>query len=330
MAELRFDVVAIGNALVDVIAQVDDEFLRVNALEKGAMTLVDAERARELYERMPPAIEISGGSAGNTIVGVAALGGRAAYIGKVNGDELGRVFAHDIRAAGVAFEARPVRRGVPTGRCLIAVTGDAQRTMSTYLGIANELGPEDVDEGVVSAAAVTYLEGYLWDPPRAKDAFRKAAGIAHEAGRRVSMTLSDAYCVERHRADFLEMVRGSIDVLFANASEITSLYEASSFDDALQLVRGHCEIAVLTRSEKGAVIVAGEEVHVVEAEPADVVDTTGAGDLYAAGFLYGLTQGRDLRTCGRIGAIAAAEVISHYGARPETPLRALVRQRLGS
>jgi sugar/nucleoside kinase (ribokinase family) len=328
MDETRFDVVGIGNAMVDVIAHADDAFLKTHDLVKGAMTLIDAERAEELYARIPPAVEVSGGSAGNTIAGVASLGGRAAYIGKVCDDQLGRVYRHDIRAAGVAFDVAAASVG-STGRCLIVVTPDAQRTMQTYLGAGSDLGPEDVDEALIASARVTYLEGYLWDPPRAKEAFLKAARIAHQAGRRVSLTLSDPFCVERHREEFLDLVAGHVDVLFANEAEIMSLYETDSFDVALQHVRGHCEIAALTRSERGAVIVAGAEVHVVDADPVEhVVDTTGAGDAYAAGFLYGLTRGMDVPACGRIAGIAAAEVISHFGARPEVSLADLVRDRL--
>jgi sugar/nucleoside kinase (ribokinase family) len=328
MDETRFDVVGIGNAMVDVIAHADDAFLRTHDLVKGAMTLIDADRAEELYARIPPAVEVSGGSAGNTIAGLASLGGRAAYIGKVCDDQLGRVFRHDIRAAGVAFDVAAASVG-STGRCLIMVTPDAQRTMQTYLGAGSDLGPEDVDAQLIASARVTYLEGYLWDPPRAKEAFLKAARTAHDAGRRVSLTLSDPFCVERHREEFLDLVSAHVDVLFANEAEIMSLYQADSFDDALQHVRGHCEIAALTRSERGAVIVAGAEVHVVDAEPVEhVVDTTGAGDAYAAGFLHGLTRGMDVPACGRIAGIAAAEVISHFGARPEVSLADLVRERL--
>ena len=328
MPDAVFDVVGIGNALVDVIAHADDGFLVENSLSKGTMTLVDAQRADELYARMPSAVESSGGSAGNTIAGVASLGGRAAYIGKVSDDQLGRVYRHDIRALGVTFDVPPATAG-STGRCLILVTPDAQRTMQTYLGAGSDLGPQDVDEQLIASAHVTYLEGYLWDPPRAKEAFLKAARIAHEAGRRVALTLSDPFCVERHREEFMDLVSGHIDVLFANENEIMSLYQVERFDDALQRVRGHCEIAALTRSELGAVIVTRDEVHVLDAEPVErVVDTTGAGDLYAAGFLFGLTHGMDVATCGRIAGIAAAEVISHYGARPEVRLKELVESRL--
>lgn len=324
MTDTRYDVLAIGNALVDVIVHADDALLQAHGMTKGAMALIDKKRARTLYGLMPPAIEMSGGSAGNTIAGVASFGGRAAYIGKVSDDQLGEVFRHDIRAAGVAYGVAAATGGPSTGRCLIFVTPDAQRTMNTYLGASSTLGPEDVDEGLVASAHITYLEGYLWDPPAAKDAFLKAARIAHEAGRKVALTLSDAFCVDRYRDSFLDLVEHHVDVLFANEAEILSLYQVSSFDDALQRVRGECEVAALTRSAKGSVVAGNDEVHVIDAAPTRVVDTTGAGDAYAAGFLFGLTTGRDLAACGRIGAIAAAEVISHVGARPETRLADLV------
>ena len=319
------DVVGLGNAIVDVIAHAEDAFLAAEGMAKGGMTLIEAERAESLYAHMGPAVEMSGGSAANTMAGIASLGGGAAFIGKVKDDQLGAIFAHDIRAAGVAFRTRPARGGAPTARCLIFVTPDAQRTMNTYLGASVELGPEDVDEALIAAAQVTYLEGYLWDRPHAKDAFRKAARIAHEAGRKVALTLSDPFCVERHRAEFQELVRGPVDILFANEAEIKSLYETQSFDEALQRVRRDCKIAALTRSEKGSVVVEGDQVHIVDAAKVTrVVDTTGAGDMYAAGFLFGYTAGKPLGECGRIGGIAAAEVISHVGARPETPLKSLL------
>lgn len=324
----RYDVVAIGNALVDVIAHADDAFIREHALVKGSMALIDAEQAEAFYEQMPPTIEMSGGSAGNTIAGIASLGGKVAYIGKVADDQLGRVFRHDIAAVGVDFNVAPATDGSATGRCLIIVTPDAQRTMQTFLGAGSTLSPDDVDPGLIAGAQVVYLEGYLWDPPGAKEAFLKAAATAHHAGRKVSLTLSDQFCVDRYRREFQDLVANHVDILFANESEIMSLYEVGSFDEALQMVRGHCEIAALTRSEKGAVIIAGSEVHVIDAEPTNLVDTTGAGDLYAAAFLYGFTHGHDLRTCGHMGAICAAEVISHYGARPEVPLAPLVAAKL--
>ena len=329
MPESGMDVVAIGNAIVDVVASAEEAFLVAEGVAKGAMTLIDARRAEELYARMGPGIEMSGGSAANSMVGLAGLGGRGAFIGKVADDQLGAIFRHDIRAAGVAFETPAAPDGLPTARCLVFVTPDAQRTLCTMLGACTELGPEDIDEAAVRAAKVTYLEGYLWDPPRAKQAFLKAAEIAHAASREVALTLSDPFCVDRHRSEFRDLVDGHVDILFANEVEIASLYQAETFDEALQAVRGRCRLAVLTRSEKGCVILAGDEVHVVDAEPAErVVDTTGAGDLFAGGFLYGYTQDRGAYDCGRIGAIAATEVISHYGARPETSLAELVARRL--
>jgi sugar/nucleoside kinase (ribokinase family) len=324
MAAQSLDVVGIGNAIVDVIAQADDGFLRRQGLTKGSMQLIDARRAEALYAEMGPGVEMSGGSAGNTMAGIASLGGTGAYIGKVKDDELGRVYRHDMRATGVRFDTTPSRDGAPTARCLILVTPDAQRTMSTFLGACVELGPEDVPGALVAAAQVTYLEGYLFDPPRAKAAFRQAAELAHAAGRKVSLTLSDAFCVERYRPEFRQLIEGHVDILFANEAEICALYETKSFEGALAAVRGHCKIAALTRSEKGSVVVTAGETHVVPPAGIDrLVDTTGAGDLYASGFLFGLTRGRDLATCGRLGSLAAAEVIGHYGARPEMSLKEL-------
>ena len=332
MPESGYDVVAIGNAIVDVVASAEEAFLAAEGVPKGAMTLIDAPRAEALYERMGPGLEMSGGSAANSMVGLAGLGGRGAFIGKVCDDQLGAIFRHDIRAAGVAFDtpAAPADAGgPPTARCLVFVTPDAQRTLCTMLGACTRLHPDDVDEAVVRAAKVTYLEGYLWDRPQAKEAFLKAAELAHGAGREVALTLSDPFCVDRHRTEFRELVAGHVDILFANEAEVCSLYQVESFDEALQAVRSQCRLAALTRSEKGCVILADDEVHVVDAEPADqIVDTTGAGDLFAGGFLYGHSQGRAPYDCGRIGAIAAAEVISHYGARPESSLADLVARRL--
>lgn len=324
MAQPSLDVVGIGNAIVDVIAQTDDAFLKRHGLAKGTMRLIDAAGAEALYAEMGPGLEMSGGSAGNTMAGIASLGGGGAYIGKVREDELGKVFAHDIRSVGVRFETAPLRQGPPTARCLVLVTPDAQRTMSTFLGASVELGPEDIAPALIEAAQVTYLEGYLYDPPRAKAAFRKASELAHAAGRKVSLTLSDPFCVERHRADFRALVEGHVDILFANEAEIGALYETRDFDAAARAVGGHCEVAALTRSEKGSVVVTAEATHAVPAaKVAKLVDTTGAGDLYASGFLYGLTHGRDLPACARLGSLCAAEVISHFGARPETSLKAL-------
>jgi sugar/nucleoside kinase (ribokinase family) len=322
MHDRRFDVVGIGNAIVDVISHADDGFVTRHHLNKGAMTLVDEARAESLYRDMGPGIESSGGSAANTMAGVASFGGRAAYIGKVRDDTLGTVFAHDIRATGVAYDVPPGAEGPPTARCLIFVTPDAQRTMNTFLGISALLSPDDVDEDLVAAASVTYCEGYLWDVEVAKEAMRKAMRVAHAAGNRVAFALSDGFCVDRHRAEFLELVEGAVDVVFANEDEICSLYRVDSFEAALDRVRGSCELACLTRSEKGSVLVTADEEHVVPAHPvARVVDSTGAGDLYASGVLYGLTAGLDLPTCGRLGSLA--EVISHLGARPQQPLREL-------
>lgn len=330
-ADARYDVVGIGNAIVDVLARAEDSFLAAQGLAKGAMTLIDAAAAERLYAAMGPGREISGGSAANTIAALASIGARCAFIGKVRDDQLGQVFTHDIRALGVAFETAPAGSGAPTARCLIFVTPDAQRTMQTFLGASVGLTPGDIDPRQVADAKIVYLEGYLWDPPAAKEAFRKAANAAGDAHRLVALSLSDPFCVERHRAEFRDLVERHVDILFANEEEIKSLYQAATFDEALQKVRGHCQVAALTRSAKGAVVVAGEEVHVIDAEPiARVVDTTGAGDAFAAGFLYGFTHGFDLSRAARAGAIAAAEVIGHVGARPEAPLKALIADRLGA
>jgi len=329
MADLRYAVTGIGNAIVDVLSHADDDFLSTHSLAKGHMTLIDAATAERLYGDMGPGVESSGGSAANTLAGIAGLGIEASFIGKVHADDLGRIFAHDIRAMGVDFPTAAANDGPPTALCLILVTPDAQRTMNTYLGACVELGPEDVDEAVIAASAVTYLEGYLWDPPRAKEAFLKAVRVAHENGRKVSLSLSDGFCVERHRDEFKNLVVNHVDILFANEQEIMALYQVDEFDAALQAVRGHCEVAALTRSERGSVIVAGDEVHVIDAEPvAKLVDSTGAGDLYAAGFLAGMAQNRNLHDCGRMGSIAAAEVVSHLGARPEADLKTLIAERL--
>lgn len=330
MTAQTLDVVCIGNALVDVLAKADDAFLETHDIPKGSMTLIDEPRAVEIYGAMGPAVEVSGGSAGNTATGVASLGGRAAFLGKVRDDQLGAIFTHDIRAAGVAFDVAHATQGPATGRSMILVTPDAHRSMNTFLGAAVDFGPDDVIETQVQAAAVTYMEGYLWDSPTAKAAFLKAARLAHAAGRKISLTLSDPFLVNRYKDELKDFVERHVDIVFANEEEVCSLYDADSFDAALQAVRAHCEVAALTRSEKGAVIVAGEEVHVVDAVPVDeVVDTTGAGDLFAAGFLHGFTQGHGLYDSGRLGALAAAEVISHVGARPELNLAELAAAELG-
>ena len=324
------DVIGMGNALVDVLCHESDAFLDRHALIKGTMHLVDEPRARRLYEAMGPGVEVSGGSAANTIVGVASFGGRAHYIGKVRDDQLGEVFSHDLRATGVGYTTATATTGPPTGRCLIVMTPDAQRTMSTYLGASVQLGPADVDARLIARGRILYLEGYLFDPPAAQEAFRVAAGAAHAAGRKVALTLSDPFCVDRHRAAFLDLVEHHVDILLANETEICALYQVHDFDAALRRVRRHCEIAALTRSARGSVVIGGDEVHVVDAQPVDaVIDTTGAGDLYAAGFLFGLSRGLGLATCGRLGSLAAAEVISHVGARPVAPLGELAGAWLG-
>ena len=317
-----YDVLCIGNAIVDIIAQCDDAFLETNGIVKGAMNLIDARRAELLYSRMGPAIEASGGSAGNTAAGIASFGGRAAYFGKVARDHLGGIFTHDIRAQGVAFDTRPLDGEPPTARSMIFVTPDGERSMNTYLGACVELGPDDVEAAKASGAKVTYFEGYLWDPPLAKEAIRRTAGLAHDAGREVAMTLSDSFCVDRYRDEFLDLMRsGAVDIVFANASEIKSLYQTESFDDAVALIRKDCKLAAVTRSEHGSVIVRGAETVTVEAASIrELIDTTGAGDLYASGFLHGYTQGLDLRHCGDLGSLAAGLVIQQIGPRPRQNL----------
>ncbi len=328
MPNTKYDVLGIGNAIVDVLASTEDSFLAERGLNKGGMQLLDAEAAEQLYREMGPGVEASGGSAANTIAGLASLGGSASFVGKVKRDQLGEIFCHDVRALGVHFETPMAASGPSTARCLILVTPDAQRTMNTYLGACVTLGPDDVVIDDVQNAAVTYLEGYLWDPPAAKEAFRKAMTVAHEAGRKVALTLSDAFCVERYREEFVELVESGVDIVFANEAEICSLYQVSNFDDALQRLRGTPTLTALTRSEKGSVVVTGDEVHVIDPEKVEhLVDTTGAGDQYAAGFLYGYTRGFGLARCGALGGMAAAEIISHYGARPETSLLALAKKK---
>ena len=325
MPAQRYDVVGVGNAIVDVIAQADDAFIADHGLNRGGMTLIDAARALELYDLMPPSIETSGGSAANTIAGVAGLGGRVAYVGKVRDDQLGAVFRHDLRAMGVGYDVPLAPAGPPTARCLIVVTPDAQRTMNTYLGVASLLSSDDLDEDAIAEGAVLYMEGYLFDRDDAKKAFRRAAGVAHLAGRTVSLTLSDSFCVDRHRADFAALVRDEVDILFGNDVELCSLYELDSLDDAIDRVRGECELAAITCGKEGSyVVTAGEVVKVPPVPVPRVLDTTGAGDLYAAGFLYGYTRRMDLAECGRIGSVAAAEVISHVGPRPLVELRTLL------
>ena len=322
--------VAIGHAIVDVLTHADDTALDDLGLSKGTMTLVDAEQADVLYAAMGPAVEVSGGSAANTAAGIASFGGAAAFVGKVRDDQLGTVFSHDIRAVGVEYDTPPAQDGPATARCLVLVTPDAQRTMSTYLGAATGLRAEDLDDEVIARSRVTYLEGYLWDPPEAMDALRRAMAIAHASGQRVAFSLSDPFCVERHRDEFLDLVDDQVDVLFANEAEIVSLTGARSFEQAAEAVSGRCELAALTRGPQGSVVVVDGSMTEVPAMPVSrVVDTTGAGDLYAAGFLYGLTRGRDPAVCAGLGSVAAAEVISHVGARPQVSLADLAASVTG-
>ena len=315
------DVVALGHPLVDVLAHETEDVVARARVERGAMTMVDAARSDEIYAQLGPAQETSGGSAANTAVGVAAFGGHAAFIGRIADDAFGKVFAHDLRGAGVEFDVPPATDGSATGRCLVIVGSDAERTMCTYLGAGAEIDPRDVDADRISNSMVTYLEGYLWDGEAAKDAIRRAASLARAAGRKVALTLSDPFCVERNRSEFLELIRSDVDLLFANEQEISMLYGADDFDEAAERVAAHCDIAALTRGADGSVVVAGGRRYDIPADPvAAVIDTTGAGDLYAAGVLYGFTHGHDPATCGRLGSLAAAEVISHLGARPEASL----------
>jgi sugar/nucleoside kinase (ribokinase family) len=321
----RYHVVGIGNALVDVIAHASDAFLETHGLVKGSMTLIDTDRAVELYRALGGAVEMSGGSAANTMCGVASLGGRAAYIGKVSSDDLGAVFGHDLHAVGVAFRPGAPSADVPTGRSIIVVTPDAQRTMNTYLGISSLLCTADLDEQAIAGGDVLYMEGYLFDRDDAKAAFRRAADVAHENGRRVSLTLSDSFCVDRHRQDFRVLVRDQVDLLFGNEHELCSLYEVASLDEAIAAVRRECPLVAVTAGAEGSYVVTPDGTVRVDAEHVDrVLDTTGAGDLYAAGFLYGLTRGESLPDCARLGSVAAAEVISHVGPRPLVELRTLL------
>ncbi len=325
MADPRYDVLGIGNAIVDVIARSEDDFLVAEGLAKGTMHLIDQNQAEALYGKMGPGIEASGGSAANTIAGLGSFGAKTAFIGKVAGDELGKTFTHDLRALGTAYDTRPSNDGTATARCLVLVTPDGERTMSTFLGASQGLGPDDVDPELVKASAITYLEGYLWDPPAAKEAFVKAADIAHEAGRMVALSLSDSFCVDRFRGEFLELIKsGKVDLLFGNESELHSLYETADTDAALESLEKDARSAVVTRSEKGAVVIQNGSRVSVPAKPLDkIVDLTGAGDLFAAGFLFGLSRKMDAETCARLGAMAAAEVIAHVGARPEVTLKDL-------
>ena len=328
MTSARYDVLGIGNAIVDVIARAEEDFLLRQGMHKGAMALIDEARAHAIYDAMGPAVETSGGSAANTIVGLASLGARTAFIGKTKDDLLGRAYSHDIRAAGVTFPTKPAVAGPSTGRCYVLVTPDGERTMNTYLGAAQDLQPADIDADAVAASAILYLEGYLWDPKNAKEAFLKAAKIAHQSGRKVALSLSDAFCVDRWRDEFLQLMRSrTVDLIFANEAELHSLYQTSDFNTAIAALSADIGAAVVTRSAEGCVVVGGDAIEAVPAFPIErVVDTTGAGDLFAAGFLFGLARGADDRICGRLGALAAAEVIQHIGARPEASLRDLTRE----
>jgi sugar/nucleoside kinase (ribokinase family) len=328
MSDTHIEILGLGNAIVDVIAPSGDDFLAKHDLHKGAMQLIDEATAEKLYAAMGQTTIVSGGSAANTIVGAAQLGCQTAFIGKVKADPLGDVFAHDIRAAKVAFKSAAAKDGAASARCLVLVTPDGQRTMSTFLGACQNLTPADVDPALVGAAEITYLEGYLWDPPEAKKAFLKASDLAHAADRRVALSLSDAFCVDRYRDEFLGLIRdGKIDILFANESELHSLYQTADFDTAVAQLRNEDILGVVTRSEKGSLVVTREETHAVKAYPVEkVVDTTGAGDLFAAGFLAGLVRGQSLSDCARLGALAAAEIIQHYGARPQQDLKALAAE----
>jgi len=322
----ELDVVGIGNAIVDIIARCDDDFIAAEGLAKGGMRLIDAAEADRLYSQMGPATEMSGGSAANTCAGLASLGARTAFIGKVAGDQFGTVFAHDIRAIGVEYETTQSHSQSPTARCLVLVTPDGERTMSTYLGASTELGNGEIVPELIRTARITYLEGYLFDPPEAKAAFHEAARIAAEAGRQVALSLSDTFCVERHRAAFRSLIQGGVDVLFGNQEEVCALYETDTLDDALAQLRAECTLAAVTRSGDGSIIMTPEDtIEVPAAQVDEVVDTTGAGDLYAAGFLYGLARERPLAECGQLASLAAAEIISHIGARPETSLAELAK-----
>jgi sugar/nucleoside kinase (ribokinase family) len=328
MAEAKYDVLGIGNAIFDVLVQTDEKFLADHGMTKGGMALIDEARAQSIYRDMGPATEMSGGSAANTIVGIANFGARTAYVGKVKDDQIGRLYAHDIRAAGVAFNTTPASDGPATGCSYILVTGDGERTMNTYLGAAQDLTSGDIDAGEIAGARIVYLEGYLWDPKNAKEAFVKAATIAHGAGRQVALTLSDSFCVDRYRDEFLDLMRkGTVDLVFANEAELHSLYQTSDFDTALKQLRVDAKLGVVTRSERGCVVASHDGVVAAPAFAIDrLVDTTGAGDLFAAGFLFGLVRNAGYENAGRLGALAAAEVIQHIGARPQVSLKELAKK----
>ena len=328
MADAKYDVLGIGNAIFDVLVKTDEKFLADHGMTKGSMALIDEARATAIYRDMGPATTMSGGSAANTIVGIASFGARAAYVGKVKQDEVGKLYTHDIRAAGVAFNTSAAADGPATGCSYILVTGDGERTMNTYLGAAQNLLPGDIDPAEIAAARIVYLEGYLWDPKDAKDAFVKASTIAHGAGRQVALTLSDAFCVDRYRDEFIELMRkGTVDLVFANEGELHSLYKTSDFDSALMALREDVKLGVVTRSDKGCVVASKDGVVAVPASPIkELVDTTGAGDLFAAGFLFGLVRNAGFENAGRLGALAAAEVIQHIGARPQVSLKELAKK----
>ena len=334
MSEPALGLVAIGNALVDVLSHCEESFIesqKDKGMVKGSMMLIDESRAAEIYVGLKAPVEMSGGSAGNTIAAFSSLGGKGGYIGKVADDTLGDVFINDLKSMDVAYNTQKLILGPPTGHCIILVTPDAERTMNTCLGAATQLTPTDIDRDMLASAKVTYLEGYLFDQDHAKDAFFHAGNLVEEIGHKLALTLSDSFCVERHRDDFLKLIEGHVHILFANEEEITSLFQISNFDKVIEMVRGKCEIAALTRGDKGSVIVTKDDVIEVSAEKIEKLeDTTGAGDAYAAGFLFGYTEGMDLATCGRIGSIAAAEVISHMGARPEVNLAELINQKLAA
>ena len=323
-----YDVAAIGNAIVDVIAPADDAFLAANSLDKGAMMLVDQARSAELYGKMANGVETSGGSAGNTIAGVASFGGKAAYLGKVADDALGRTFTQEMRAIGAHFAPTPLVGGPATAVSMINVTPDAQRTMCTFLGASVEFTDADVDKDVIEGAKIVYLEGYLFDAELARRAFAKAAGLAHGAGRMIALTLSDGFVVERHRAGLMGFIESQVDLLFANETELCALFETEDFDGAVERLRPHVKLAAVTRGGAGSVILSQGERLTVKAEPVEkIVDTTGAGDQYAAGFMFGLSRGRPLQQCGQLASLAAAEVISHYGPRPQVSLKDLAASK---
>jgi sugar/nucleoside kinase (ribokinase family) len=328
MTSAKYDVLAIGNAIFDVLVQTDDAFLATHQMSKGGMALIDEARAKAIYDAMGPATEMSGGSAANTIAGLASLGASVAYVGKVKDDQIGKLYTHDIRSAGVTYETKPAAAGPATGCSYILVTPDGERTMNTYLGAAQDLTPEDIDPAAIAASQYVYLEGYLWDPTSAKEAFIKASKIAHDAGRKVALTLSDAFCVGRYRSEFLDLMRnGTVDIIFANEAELGSLYETEDFDAALGELRKDTRLGIVTRSEKGCVVASSDDIVAVPAHKIEkLVDTTGAGDLFAAGFLFGLVRNAGYENAGKLGALAAAEVIQHIGARPQVSLKELAKK----